>query len=255
MKAILLAAGVGERLRPYTDHHPKCLAEIDGVSLLHRHLDILSATPPLDGCTIVVGYRQDQLRDAVAAWSEQFEGDFPVTFFVNDAFRRGSILSLHAARAVMLADDTIAMDADVLYDPEVMRRLVDAPDRNCFLIDTEVEETGEEMMVCVRDGRAIHIDRSRDPSTHGDWELKGEGVGFFRLGQRDAAALVATMDAMVAAGEVDCEYEVALARFMKTHHCGWVRIGDLPWTEIDFPEDLETASREVLPRIAARARA
>ncbi len=252
MKAILLAAGVGDRLRPFTDEHPKCLIDIGGRSLLHRHLDLLSAMPGLDGLLIVVGYREDQIRDAVAIWHRQTGRDFPVTFEVNPEFRKGSILSLYAARDVLTAEGGIAMDADVLYPPEVMRRLVQSSHANCFLIDERARETGEEMMVCVKDGRAMHIARSRDPSTHQGWDLKGEGVGFFRVAQADAPRLVEIMGEMVAAGIDRVEYEEALARFMKERPCGWETIGDLPWTEIDFIEDVERAARDILPRIEAR---
>ena len=63
MKAILLAAGVGDRLRPFTDSHPKCLVEVGGRSLLDRHLDILSGIEAITGLHIVVGYLADQIRE------------------------------------------------------------------------------------------------------------------------------------------------------------------------------------------------
>ncbi len=254
MKAVLLAAGVGERLRPFTDHHPKCLAEIGGRTLLDRHLDILAANPGIDGVTLVVGYLHDQIRSAVAGWQDRRPDGatpLPVTFFMNDAYRLGSILSLYAAREVLAGDDAIVMDADVLYHADVMRRLVDSPHANCFLIDADADESGEEMMVCIRGGRALHIARSSHPSTQDpSWELKGEGVGFFRLERGVAPRLIAIIEALLDKGRERAEYEEALAVLMGEVHCGFEHIGDLPWTEIDFPEDLERAARDVLPALA-----
>jgi choline kinase len=249
MKAILLAAGTGKRLRPYTEVRPKCLVEIGGRTLLHRHLDILSSLDGIDGLTLVVGYRHDMIREAVAAWVAETGSTFAVDFRLNEDFTRGSILSLYEAREVLIGHDTIAMDADVLYPPAVMQRLIASRHPNCFLIDDSSTETGEEMMVCIRGERAMHIARSRDPSTHTGWDAKGEGVGFFRLAREDARALVATMAALIEAGEGDAEYEVALALFMDEHICGYESIGDLPWTEIDFEEDIDKAERVVLPAI------
>ena len=248
-RAILLAAGVGDRLRPFTDTAPKCLITVGGRTLLERHLDILSTTPGIDGLVIVVGYLQDQIRNAVDAWRTRTGSAFPVVFEVNADFRKGSILSLFVAQNHLLAHDCIVMDADVIYPRVLMQRLVGSPHANCFLLDERCEPTGEEMMVCVRDGRALHIARSREPSTKDGWDLTGEGVGFFRLHHAAAAALVETMQAMIASGLDRVEYEAALDRFLKDHSAGFETVGDLPWTEIDFREDVDKAERLVLPRI------
>lgn len=251
IRAVLLAAGVGDRLRPFTDHHPKCLVEVGERTLLAHHLDLLSQIPEISSIVIVVGYLQDQIRDAVAAWKRQTESTFEVTFEVNEAFRKGSILSLKTASAHLVASDTLIMDADVLYPRELMERLVRSTHKNCFLIDETCVPTGEEMMVCVNGGRALHIARSREDSTKTGWDLAGEGVGFFKLDQHDSKRLVAIMDEMVADGLDRVEYEAALDRFMKEHHAGYETCGDFPWTEIDFAEDVEKAVRDVFPKILA----
>ena len=247
MNAILLAAGVGARLAPFTDTHPKCLIEVDGKSLLERHLDVLCEL--VDAITLVVGYRDAQIRDAVGHWKTTTGNPIVVTFVQNNDYRKGSILSLYAARDTLVADDTVVMDADVLYGPTLMKRLLNSPHANCFLLDDVAEDSGEEMMVCVRNGRALHIARSHDPSTQSGWDLTGEGVGFFKLSRDDSPALVLILDEMVAAGICDVEYEDGLARFMANHTCGYETVGDLPWTEIDFPEDVEKARVEILPQL------
>lgn len=251
IRAVLLAAGVGDRLRPFTDHHPKCLVEVGERTLLAHHLDLLSQIPEISGLVIVVGYLQDQIRDAVAAWKRQTGSAFDVSFEVNLEFRKGSILSLHTARAHLTDSDTVIMDADVLYPRELMERLVRADHKNCFLIDETCVPTGEEMMVCVNGDRALHIARSREPSTQTGWDLAGEGVGFFRLDRHDSARLVEIMDAMITDGLDRVEYEAALDRFMKERVAGYVPCGDFPWTEIDFAEDVKKAVDEVFPRILA----
>lgn len=251
MRAVLLAAGVGDRLRPFTEHHPKCLIDVGGRTLLERHLDTLAALDGVDALVIVVGYLEAQIRAAVAAWQASHPGALDVHFEVNAAYRKGSILSLLTAHDHLVGHDCVIMDADVVYPRSLMARLLDSPHRNCFLVDETATRTGEEMMVCVRDGRALHIARSREPSTVEGWDLTGEGVGFFKLDRSDAASLVATMAEMVDAGLDRVEYEAAIDRFLKTHEAGVETVGDLPWTEIDFPEDVEKAKTQVLPRIAA----
>lgn len=249
MKAVLLAAGVGKRLRPYTEARPKCLVEIGGRTLLARHLDTLSSFDEIDGALIVVGYRHDQIRDAVAQWKEEDTSGFEVKFASNERYTLGSILSLYAARDTLSTNDAVIMDADVLYHRDVMKRLVESPNDHCFLIDDQAEESGEEMMVCIRDGRAMHIARSHDPSTKTGWDAKGEGVGFFKLATADSGALLTHIEDLVEKGFEDAEYEVALAGFMKKFVCGYEGIGDLPWTEIDFSEDIVNAEENILPLI------
>jgi choline kinase len=161
IRAVILAAGVGDRLRPFTDHHPKCLVEVGHRTLLAHHLDLLSQIPEISDAVIVIGYLEDQIRDAVTAWQRQTGSAFAISFEVNPEFRKGSILSLHTAREHLVQSNTVIMDADVLYPRELMERLVRAPHANCFLIDETCVPTGEEMMVCVADERSMHIARSR----------------------------------------------------------------------------------------------
>jgi len=65
MKAIILAAGVGKRLWEVTQHRPKCLIEIGGQTLLHRYLTALRSVG-IYRAGIVVGYKQEMIRAAVA---------------------------------------------------------------------------------------------------------------------------------------------------------------------------------------------
>ena len=66
MKAVILAAGVGKRLWPVTQHRPKCLIEIGGQTLLSRYLEVLASVQIRD-VTMVVGYKQEMIRAVVAA--------------------------------------------------------------------------------------------------------------------------------------------------------------------------------------------
>ncbi|MCS6897819.1 MAG: NTP transferase domain-containing protein, partial [Nitrospira sp.] len=106
MKAVILAAGVGKRLWQITQHRPKCLIEFGGRSLLHRCLDTL-AWLGIGRADIVVGYKQEMIREAVG----QDACGVAVNFLVNEEFHRGSISSLWVARTA-LDDDVIVMDAD-----------------------------------------------------------------------------------------------------------------------------------------------
>ena len=61
MRAIILAAGEGARLRPYTLDRPKCLVELGGKPLLTHQVDVLK-TAGIKNITVLTGYRADQIK-------------------------------------------------------------------------------------------------------------------------------------------------------------------------------------------------
>src|SRR6185436_15118113 len=101
------------------------------------------------------GYKQEMIRTAVAA----NDCGMRVNFLVNEQFHRGSISSLWIARTA-LDDDTIVMDSDVLFHPDILRRLVSSSSENALLMDETVKQTGEECMVVVTGGRVIALTKN-----------------------------------------------------------------------------------------------
>lgn len=239
MKALILAAGVGKRLWQVTQHRPKCLIDIGGRSLLHRYLTTL-ASVGIQRADIVVGYKQEMIRTAV----ERDSCGVAVTFLVNEQFHRGSISSLWVARTA-LDDDVIIMDADVLFHREILRRLVESPYENALLMDETVKQTGEECMVVVAGGRVIALTKKMPDH----YDYAGEGVGFLKVKHADTPHVVASLRSCVDKEAWNMEYEDALLEYFRNVKVGHEKIGGLPWTEIDFVEDVRKAELEVLPRL------
>ncbi len=76
----------------------------------------------------------------------------------NPAFSEGSMVSLWAARAALASgDDILFMDADVLYDPALIERLVDTKLPNAFLIDRDFEPGDEPVKLCLRGWRVVGV--------------------------------------------------------------------------------------------------
>ncbi|HYL80423.1 MAG TPA: phosphocholine cytidylyltransferase family protein [Candidatus Acidoferrum sp.] len=239
MKAIILAAGVGKRLWTITQHRPKCLIELGGRTLLARYLDELAGVG-IKQAVIVVGHKQEMIQAEVG--SGLFGVD--VSFLVNEQYRRGSITSLWLAR-MALDDDAVIMDADVLFHREILRRLISSPSPNALLMDETVQQQTEECMVVVQGGRVIALTKQMPER----YDLAGEGVGFMKVAHRDAGGLVESLKTHMDRDERDMEYEDGLREFFSRTRVGFERIGGLPWVEIDFPEDVARAEREILPRL------
>lgn len=241
MQAILLAAGVGRRLASLDQKSPKCLLSFAEKTLLVRHLEILQKFE-IERVLIVVGHEHQMIRDAVAAWN----GQLCVEFAYNGQFRQGSIISLATGLdAAISGTDAIVMDADVLYHPKVLQRLVEAPFGNGFLLDPRSSSEGEEMMLGVKGDRVCTISRNIGDG----WDMVGEGVGFFRVAGDELDDLRGVIGAMVDEGQVDADYESALDAFLQKRPAFFAEVGDLPWTEIDFDEDVDHARDAILPQL------
>lgn len=239
MKAIILAAGVGKRLWPVTQHRPKCLIELGGRSLLLRYCDALAGVG-VKQAVIVVGYKQEMIRTAIGRGVSGLEVDY----VVNEQYHRGSVSSLWQART-KLDNDVLIMDADVVFHRTILQRLVQSPSPTALLLDETVTQRTEECMAIVRGGRVVALTK-RMPA---DYDLAGEGVGFLKVGRADTMHLIESVKAHVELGRWEMEYEDALIDFFTRVRVGYEKIGGLPWIEIDFPEDVARAEREILPKL------
>lgn len=238
MRAILLAAGSGRRLQqPF----PKCLVEIGGVTLLTRALQALAAVQ-VSEAWVVVGYRHDLIRTELTRQPPPLD----VLEVRNEAFLSGSVRSLWAARQA-LDEPTLVMDADVLFPVTLLRRLILSAYANCVLADPRAAFTGEEMMLTLYRERIWDISRAvLDPA-----QTAGEGVGFYKLDRPAAQSLRSLLEAWIDQGREDEEYEEVFRTLFKSHHFGYELVGDLPWTEIDFPDDILKAEQVIWPQVRA----
>ena len=230
MKAILLAAGRGVRLGM---DGPKCLVEIAGRSLLERHLSNMAAAG-VTSAVVVTGHGREAIHTELSRVSPTIE----VETVFNELFVHGSIVSLARAVERIAPAGGLWMDADVLYPSALLARLVASKHDNCVLLDGRSSEQGEEMMMAVKDERIHRIARRVGE----DWDLVGESVGFFKGGVEGVKALQRVLVEEVNAKRYDQEHEDALNRAFAAVAFGYERVDDLPWTEIDFPEDITRAN-------------
>jgi choline kinase len=243
MHAVMLAAGVGERLRAGADAPPKALLSFGGKSLLARHIALLRAAG-VESLTLCVGFRAEALAHEVVLNGGQ---DFVQTV-INPDYREGSIVSLWTAReALAKGGDVLLMDADVLYDQRLLAKLVGSEYANAFLLDRDIEPGEEPVKLCIRDGRIVDFEK-RVEHEH---DYHGESVGFFRFNHDMAEKLAVRVEALVTAGFRDIWYERAIRDLVlaEPEEFGWEEVTGLPWLEIDFREDIARAETEILPRL------
>ncbi len=246
--AIILAAGVGRRLGLDTaggEPRPKVLLDLAGRSLLYRHLSLLEQCG-IESVTIVVGYGAEQIRSALTTSGT----GLTVTTLENPDFREGSVVSLWAARNVLRClQPILLMDADVLYDRRLLARLLQSTHGDCLLLDRNIEAGDEPVKLCVRSGRIV--DFRKVPTEPYDWH--GESVGFFRFTPMSGCELADRAGSYVASGRRSEEYEEPIRDMIRAsdpNRFGFEDISSLPWTEIDFPDDVIKA-RALLPQLAA----
>lgn len=246
MKAIILVAGVARRLAPLTDHTQKALLPVGGRSLLDRMLDALAACG-VEESVLVVGHCQDQVRRVAGS----ARGAMRISYVENPDYQKGSILSLWYARETLRSDSTLVMDADVLFPERFLTRLIAAPAPSALLLDRGFQDTGEEVKLYAVGDRIIALGKKFVPEA---WEVIGEGVGFFKCSATHAPEYIRLLEESIQETGGANEYEDALHRLLARVPVGWVDVTGLPWTEMDFAEDLRRAETQILPKIESLGR-
>ncbi len=131
MKIIILAAGTGTRLRPYTDNLPKCMVPLAGKPLLHHQLEaIQSLGIDLNDISIVGGYLQDALD---APGIKQYRNNnFDTTNMVETLFCAEEFMTEN--------EDLFIAYGDIVYKPSVFKKLIDTEGDLVIVSDLDWEK-------------------------------------------------------------------------------------------------------------------
>ncbi len=236
MRAIILAAGRGRRLRDVVGDRPKCLARVGDRTLVERQIRSLRACG-VDAITVVAGFQAGLVRRACGAG---------VDMIINTRYdATNSLYSLWLARDVLL-DGFVVLNCDVLFHDQLLRDLLTARDEDALLMAARRGEvySDEEMKIRARRGQVDAIAK-----TLCDDEADGENVGIAKFGEAGAGALVDAMARILGAGGTREWLPRAFAEFAAKRPLRIVETRGYPWIEIDFPEDYWRACTEVLPSI------
>ena len=238
MKAIILAAGRGQRLGEAAGGRPKCLLQFAGETLLQRHIDILNGLGA-ERIIIVTGYRHHDIDAALAT----ARSGVPVETIVNPDYETGSVVSLHCAYDHLGGGaDCILMDADVLYEPGILGRLFNTRYGNCFLLDREFEPGDEPVKLCVAGATPVEFRKQPDPGIA--WDFQGESVGFFRFDAAVCRRLALRARSYLDNHRREEPYEEVIRDLLletpQLFH--FEDITGQDWIEIDFPADVERAA-------------
>ncbi|MFI8100453.1 sugar phosphate nucleotidyltransferase [Streptomyces sp. NPDC086023] len=240
MIGLVLAAGAGRRLRPYTDTLPKALVPV-GPEGQEESLTVLDLTlgnfaeVGLTDVAIVVGYRKEAVYERKAALEAKY--GLNITLIDNDkAEEWNNAYSLWCAREV-LKQGVILANGDTVHPVSVEQTLLAARGNGQKIIlalDTVKNLADEEMKVITADGKGVQkITKLMDPAT-----ATGEYIGVTLIEPEAAEALA---DALKATFERDPDlyYEDGYQHLVNDGFTIDVApIGDVQWVEIDNHDDL-----------------
>lgn len=235
MQAVILAAGVSSRLSTVTNGKPKCLVEVGGRTLLEHQVSNLKDCGVRE-VIIVTGYCNTTLeREAPAG----------CRFVHNPYFASTNSLFSFSCVYDVISGPFIMMNSDVFAHPEIYRRVACAGG-TVLSMDSSSGHDDEHMKVQLRDGLVQGIAKTLAREL-----VNGENVGIIKFCQDGAFAMLAAAREMTGeeAGR-NMWAPAAVDRISAELPVGAVDVADLPWVEIDYPEDLQHAHEVTWPAIS-----
>lgn len=251
MKALILAAGEGARLRPYTLDRPKCLVEVDGESLLDRQLAVLRSEGVSD-ITLIGGYRSDMLERP------------GVGLELNPRFSDTNMVWTLFCAEYALQGDLVLAYGDIVYSRCILRALLDSTADIAVAIDLDWEQYWrarnenplDDAETLRMDGAGRIIEIGQKPVALE--QIQGQYMGLMKFSPRGLETLRDTFHRARAAGTLrgkspEKAYMTDLLQLMidEGNSLSAVKVHG-GWVEVDTVSDLESAvTRERLVGIAA----
>ena len=231
MRAIILAAGQGTRLLPFTRDNPKCLVPVEGRAILDHQLDALHAAG-VSEVLVVGGYRLDRLKDHLTAMPAASRPRLLCNPFWAVS---NSIGSVWTARA-MLDQPFCLLNGDTILAPELIRQAIEAARPGVSLMVEQARLFAhDDMRVDVAEGvvRAVGKDLTEAAAQHRSLGV----IVATGAGPHDYAT---ALEAVVCAeGGAQRFHHAVVAHLATTSPVHAIVTASPLWIEIDRPEDIE----------------
>lgn len=237
-KAIILAAGVGQRLGELTKETPKCLLPISSSKvLLDSALEALIENS-IQEIILVTGFANKKLEEFIRAkWKDQFS----YRFIFNDKFAEyNNVYSAYLAKDFW-DDETILLNSDIIFHSYILKLLVSQlTTQNSFLIiDSKKRLSEEDMKVKInQQGEIKAISKNLDIESS-----SGEYIGIMYLKGFERIKFIESLSRNVKRKKLDIYYEDVLNDVLGEISVYACTTNSLPWTEIDTVGDYENAKK------------
>jgi choline kinase len=229
MKALILVAGHGSRLRSVVGETPKSMIEIGGKALLDRQIETMTALG-VERICLATGYQHDAFT---ARYGDRV--DYRYNPFYRDS---NNIVSFLFARDWVTGDDLIVCYGDLLYEPDLLAAAMGSPADIGLAIDCSRVEDGH-ALASLHQGRVAAVGLSV-PAASADARF----VGIAKLSRRGVSHLMPAIEAALRAGKLNDYYLAGIQILMgRGHPVEPIDVTGLRWTEIDYPDDLTAARR------------
>jgi len=230
--AIILAAGVSRRLYPHTWDTPKCLLDVGGKAIIDYQMSALIENG-ISNITLIVGYYREMIKD----YLEKNYSNMNFTFITNHHyFETNTAYSLAMAKEVLVNNDTVLMNADVLYPESLLERVLNHPKDNVLAVD--VKPCGREEVKVIEGGEGSIIAIGKELIEE---KSLGEFIGVAKFSKNFNKEFSTSLNMLVNAGGKSDYFEAAIHPLLTKFEVVFVDVSDLSSTEIDFSEDLEKA--------------
>ena len=232
MKTVILAAGAGSRLKPLTDHMPKCLLKVGVKSILEMTIENLLATNNSE-IIIVTGYLENKIREFIR---ERFR-HLQITYIYNELYAStNNIYSLWLAKDEVLGDDMMMLDSDIVFDERIISKLQNSGYKNCLALKRHEVHDEEIKVKTDAHGCVIEIGKKVNKS-----QAEGESIGIEMFGKEALTELYFILDRkVVTEKEVNQFYEAAFQE-LSDNKLFIVDTTEYFCMEIDTEEDLKIA--------------
>lgn len=246
MKAVILAAGQGTRIRSVHGECPKCLIQVDDQTILDHQIDGL-VSAGIERIAIVVGYEKEQIMRHIH-WRIGRRPTPRIEFIENPAFAiTNNIYSLWLARDWIGGDGFVCLNADVILDAQILASAMKTSSLVSMIVDPEWRD--ETMKVIIKDGRVLRMSKKISKE-----EFSGTYIGITLFDRAINERFFEKMRDLVDAGRVNEFFNVAVQELVDEGlRVGFTTTAGAAWAEIDDPLDLSFARLNVFPQIALAA--
>ncbi len=246
MKAVILAAGVGRRMRPLTDERHKTLLPIAGTTIVERLLEGLRDCDVRDVC-MVTGYRHDELVEFV----ERRFPDLDVEFVRNRRYETtNNVFSMALAlESTTVDDDILLIESDLIVDPRVLGQIVHSRHPNAALVDRYRPGLDGTVVSVAPDDAIVQVFPPHLQDATFDFSDKHKTLNIYRFDKEFARDTFGQLLSFYSRSIDDgCYYELLLGVLIYMRAATvYAEHVEYPWAEVDDPNDLASAEFEFNP--------